>query len=317
MAALSRPARRRLLWMEFYEAHGRNARLTCRHFAISPATFYRWWRRYNPRRVSSLEDDLRTRRPHRVRQPQTPQELVGRLRALREGYPRWGKTKLAVLLRREGWTASASTVGRTLTRLRALGQLREPPVVAAQKRRRRPRPRPYAQRLRWGYPIRQPGDLVQLDTMLIRVDPKTYRVHFTARDVVSRKDVVAAYDRSSSRSAERFVREALPRLGFPVRALQIDGGSEFKASFEATCQTLGILLFVLPPRSPKLNGHVERAHRTHQEEFYDLTEIPESLVDHNALLRAHEDIYNTIRPHQALGYLTPNEYLAQCQVAHP
>jgi hypothetical protein len=28
----------------------------------------------------------------------------------------------------------------------------------------------------------------------------------------------------------------------------------------------GSHLFVLPPRSPKLNGHVERAHRTHTEE---------------------------------------------------
>jgi len=27
-------------------------------------------------------------------------------------------------------------------------------------------------------------------------------------------------------------------------------------------------LFVLPPRSPRLNGHVERTGRTHKEEFY-------------------------------------------------
>jgi transposase-like protein len=45
-ASLSPEARRRLRWMEFYEAHGRNARLTCRHFDISSATFYSWWRRY-------------------------------------------------------------------------------------------------------------------------------------------------------------------------------------------------------------------------------------------------------------------------------
>jgi putative transposase len=30
-------------------------------------------------------------------------------------------------------------------------------------------------------------------------------------------------------------------------------------------------LFVLPPRSPKLNGAVERANRTHTEEFYQIT----------------------------------------------
>ena len=47
--------------------------------------------------------------------------------------------------------------------------------------------------------------------------------------VISRMGVLAAQDRGSSR-AERVLREAFPRLGFPVRAIQIDGGSEFQAS---------------------------------------------------------------------------------------
>jgi len=71
-------------------------------------------------------------------------------------------------------------------------------------------------------------------------------------------------------------REDFDRFGYPVRAIQIAGGSEFKAVFERAGQALGLQLFVLPPRSPKLNGHVERAHRTHQEELYDLVEVPES-----------------------------------------
>jgi len=138
----------------------------------------------------------------------------------------------------------------------------------------------------------------------------------TARDVVSRTEVVAAYKRGNSAAAEHFLRHELPRMGFPIRALQIDGGSEFKANFERACQALGIQLFVLPPRSPRLNGHVERAHRTHQEEFYALVEVPDDLVLHNTLLREHEAVYNGLRPHQALGYLTPNEFLARCQVDH-
>jgi hypothetical protein len=32
----------------------------------------------------------------------------------------------------------------------------------------------------------------------------------------------------------------------------------------------GLRLFVLPPRSPKHNGAVERAQRTHTEEFYEI-----------------------------------------------
>ncbi len=47
-------------------------------------------------------------------------------------------------------------------------------------------------------------------------------------------------------------------LPFPLRAIQIDGGSEFKAEFEAACEQKGIALWVLPPRSPELDGRVER-----------------------------------------------------------
>ncbi len=198
-----------------------------------------------------------------------------------------------------------------MTRLRAIGQLHEPAIVRATLVRRTRRLRPHAQRKPWGYRPQAPGDLVEIDTMVVEVLPGQRRIHFTARDVVSRKDVLVATRELTSRAAERMLREDLGRLGFPVRAIQIDGGSEFKATFERACQDLGIHLFVLPPRSPKLNGHVERAHRTHQEEFYDLTEVPESVIEHNALLRQWEAIYNEVRPHQALGYLTPNEYLAQ------
>jgi hypothetical protein len=42
------------------------------------------------------------------------------------------------------------------------------------------------------------------------------------------------------------------------------------AEFEAACQERAIALFVLPPRSPKLNGHVERTNGTARREFGEL-----------------------------------------------
>jgi transposase InsO family protein len=98
-------------------------------------------------------------------------------------------------------------------------------------------------------------------------------------------------------------------MPLPLRAIQVDGGSEFEAVFEEECQRRGIRLFVLPPRSPKLNGAVERAHRTHTEEFYEVTESTFELSDLKNELLKWEMVYNTIRPHQALGYLTPLQFL--------
>jgi transposase InsO family protein len=44
---LSREARVRLVWIDFYRCN-RNAARTCSHFGISRQTFYRWQRRYDP-----------------------------------------------------------------------------------------------------------------------------------------------------------------------------------------------------------------------------------------------------------------------------
>ena len=100
-------------------------------------------------------------------------------------------------------------------------------------------------------------------------------------------------------------------MPFPIRALQVDGGSEFAAEFELACQQRGLHLFVLAPRSPKLNGSVERANRAHAEEFYPVTPCSLEMKTPNRELRQWEKIYNTVRPHQSLGYLTPQQFLRQ------
>ena len=46
------------------------------------------------------------------------------------------------------------------------------------------------------------------------------------------------------------------------------------AAFEDACQSRRRHLFVLPPRSPMLNGAVERAQRTHTEKFYEICRLP-------------------------------------------
>jgi transposase InsO family protein len=84
------------------------------------------------------------------------------------------------------------------------------------------------------------------------------------------------------------------------------------AEFEKTCQGLGIALFVLPPRSPKLNGHVERLQRTFRDEFYTRP-LPTRLSELQAKLDAYLDYYNRRRPHMALGGLAPLEFLAKIQ----
>ena len=135
--------------------------------------------------------------------------------------------------------------------------------------------------------------------------------HFTGRDVVSRWDVLQAHTRATAATATQFLDSLQQRMPFPIRAVQVDGGSEFAAEFEQACQQRGLRLFVLPPRSPKLNGAVERAQRTHTEEFYQVNDCSLEMAALNRELRAWEKTYNTVRPHQSLGYLTPLQFLQQ------
>lgn len=307
IADISHEAEKRLKWFDYYEGSGgRNARKTCRHFGISPDTFYRWKRRYRPDDLRTLED--RPRRPKHVRQPTWTPEIAQAVLELREQYPVWGKEKLARLLLERGIKVSVSMVGRILKSLKARGILREPVrhYISARKKLQK---RPYAVRKPKEYAARMPGDIVEVDTMDVRPLPGVIIKHFSARDVVSRWDVVEVSSRATASAAARFITSIQARMPFPVKAIQVDGGSEFQSVFEETCQRLGIRLFVLPPRSPKLNGHVERANRTHAEEFYEVTDSDFDIQSLNPALQHWEKTYNTIRPHQALHYLTPHQYL--------
>jgi transposase InsO family protein len=294
--------------LEWHAAHGHNVSRTARHFGWSRPTVYRWLRRHDGRALS-LED--RSSRPRRCRRPTWSRQELGAVRQVREAYPRWGKAKLAVVLRREGIELSVSMTGRILGRLRHTGELQEPQPSRARTRTRRGA-RPHAIRKPKDYAVERPGDLVEVDTLDVRMPGWSRPLkQFTARDIISRWDTLELARSASARSASTILDALATRLPFELRAVQVDGGSEFMAEFETACAERGIRLFVLPPRSPKLNGHVERANGTHTTEFWEITDAEPELEPLQAALLEWETCYNTVRPHQALDYLTPAEWLAK------
>jgi putative transposase len=303
---ISPAAVKRLQWMDYYARKG-NARLTCRHFDISAQTFYRWKNRYDPYDLTTLEEA--SRRPHRGRRPETATAVVEKILEKRQQYPRWGKAKLAVLLSREGIKVSASTVGRVMDRLKARGVLVEPENVRQAKlaRRRRRKPR-YAIRMPKGYRVEAPGDVVQVDTLQVRILPDQVRFQFSAWDRVSKRGGFRAYRRQTSTAAANFLHHLRTKFPFKIRAIQIDGGSEFMDQFEEACQAQDILLFVNRPNQPKQNGGVERTNRTSREEFYEVEDLSPVTAELNQQLEGWEHTYNYIRPHHSLDLMTPDEY---------
>src|SRR4030042_820931 len=213
---ISRGASKRLQWFDFYE-RGDNARRPCRYFGISAQTFYRWKARFDPFDLTTLEEE--SRRPHAVRQPQTPLRVIERILALREEHPRWSRDKLAVLLQKEGIQVSGSTVGRVMARLRARGVLVEPENVRqaklARKTRRKP---PSAGRRPKGYKVEGPGDLVQVDTLQVRLLPDERRFQFRAHDVISKRAGLRVFKRQTSGGAAEFLTHFKMKVPFRTQA---------------------------------------------------------------------------------------------------
>src|ERR1019366_6627776 len=164
---LSRKGRARLQMIAWHDAHRGNKSLPARHFGVTRATLYKWLSRYDKRHLKSLES--RSNRPQRVRQPEWSTEAVVAVLELRKRFPRWGKKKLTVLLKRAGWALSQSTVGRILAHLLHSGQLHFH-CRQVQMRWRKVN-RPWAVRKPKDFGARLPSDILQIDTVDLRPVP--------------------------------------------------------------------------------------------------------------------------------------------------
>ena len=175
------------------------------------------------------------------------------------------------------------------------------PYIKSNKRIR------YAERIRNQKP-NNPGELVQIDHMVLNQCNGLKIKEFRIVDPTTRISISRIYNSANAINAREFLKEARNELEFEIKSIQVDGGSEFMKEFEDYCKYEGIKLYVLPPRSPKMNGYVERANETYRYEFWNVYEIPDTIEEARKLLRKFEYKYNFLRPHQSLNYLTPMEY---------
>jgi transposase InsO family protein len=173
-----------------------------------------------------------------------------------------------------------------------------------------PKRRPYAVRKPKHVAFENPGDVVQIDTLSISILPGQTIQQFTAYDPFAKWTVAKPYARATAKNAAEFLKSVRAQMPDPVGAVQIDGGSEFMAEFEQACADAKIPLYVLPPRSPKLNGAVERCNGVWRYEFYACSDLPLDINKITDRVDAFQHLYNNHSPHGALAGLTPAKYLS-------
>jgi transposase InsO family protein len=279
-------------------AEPRNVAQTCRHFGLSRKTFYKW----KARHVTSGDAGLCDRPRVPERSPRaTPREVVAKILYLRQRY-HFGAGRIADYLKRfHQLKVARSSVHRILLR-HGLNLL-----PANHKRRA-------AGRAWKRYEKPQPGHRLQLDVKFLeRIAGMRKRLYqFTAIDDCTRIRVLKVYDACNQTSAIRFVDEVIRRLPFRVLVIQTDNGAEFQSRFHWHLESRDIRHVYIRPRTPHLNGKVERSHRVDEQEFYQLLDkdgIADDIHLFNDKLREWGDYYNYHRPHGALDGQTPYERL--------
>lgn len=249
-----------------------------------------------------------SKKPKSLRKPQWGESEMQWVLRLRRENPTYGKAKITVILKRDHDTQfSESTVGRILKHLMNKGLIQRSLSAPGQRKKRHFKG--HAQRWKYGMKILNPGHMVQIDHMSVSKNNICGK-HFQAWDPKSKFIHAGIYSNAKSQSAKKFLENFIEKAPFPIRSIQVDGGSEFMKDFEQACADRNIKLYVLPPKRPQYNGGVERGNRIFREEFYGRKDIFAESLDElrNALNKALEK-YNTFRPHFNLKGLTPMQYI--------
>lgn len=234
----------------------------------------------------------------------TKQEIVDQILYLRKSYY-FGPFKMQMYLKRyHGVEISKTTIYRILKKhgLNRLPQ-RQKGVKLSKRFKRYEKPIP-------GYYLQI--DVKFLGKFKLKNEPKEKKYYqYTAIDDCSRIRVLKIYDTINQKTSIQFTDYALSQMPFKINCVQTDNGVEFASQYHWHLQDLGIRHVYIKPRTPRLNGKVERSHRIDEEEFYQLLKgkVINSLDDFNFKIKQWQDYYNFHRPHGSLGGKTPFEKL--------
>lgn len=235
-------------------------------------------------------------RPGQSRYAEANERLRVRLRQLAEERRRWGYRRLHILLEREGWLVNSKRVYRIY--------VEEKLIIRKRKRRRRICTQA---RVLLAAPAKRNEtwtmDFLQ-DALATGRKVRTLAVE----DAFTREMLAIEVD--TSLPALRVVR-VLDKLrlqrGLPLRIV-IDHGTEFTSkALDQWAYDNKVTLHFITPGRPMENGYIESFHGRFREvclnEHWFLT-----LDDARETIENWRIDYNQVRPHSALGYLTPQEF---------
>ena len=285
---------KRKLRVLHHAAESGNVSKTCRYFGISRETFYQWKRAYEKTGEKALVNSKPCPANPKLR---TPPEIEEKILHLRRNY-HLGQLRISWYLERyHGIKISPGGVYGVLKRngLNRLPKNAKKRTVTTKR-----------------YEKQMPGHHIQMDVKFLKFKDKAGKIvkryQYTAIDDATRIRALKIYKQHTQKNAINFANYVIRKFPFRIHTIRTDNGHEFQSQFHWHVEDLGIRHVYIKPGTPRLNGKVERSHRTDDIEFYQLLSYTRD-VDLNKKLSRWEKFYNFTRPHAAINGKTPYEIL--------
>lgn len=299
---LSDPAKFRLHVLTHYYKYGYKSAVDA--FGVARSTLYDWKGLFESSGKRPVSLVPRSTRPHKTRVMTTDYRLVEFIKQMRKEYGNVGsgiiKPFLDVYAGELGINCvSRSTIEKVIKRRR----------FTFEKRVKYRRKNKYSKlRARKSPKVTNPG-YIQMDSIVIYVN-KQRHLFMSVIDIYTKYALVVKVSTLSSIKAGEVFTRFEKENPTTIHTVQTDNGSEFLAHFHKHLEGQNIKHLFIYPRLVKVNAVVERFNRTIQEEcikrsdelYYDVNEFEKKLTKYLYW-------YNHKRPHYALGYMSPMQFI--------
>ncbi len=211
---------------------------------------------------------------------------------------RFGYLRLTVMLRREGWAVGKKLVYRLY---------REMELSMRCKHRRR-----MASRSRVVWPVAEgPNERWSMDFVTARMENGRYFRVLTLVDQYTRECLALEPALSMTGVKVATCLDQIVKDRGKSKSIRVDNGTEFQSrAMDGWAYRQGVQLDFIRPGKPVENGLIESFNGRLRDECLNV-HLFWTIDDARQILGMWRDDYNRLRPHGALGQLTPMEYAAK------
>ena len=230
MGDISEKAKLRLAFIEFYKIV-KDVSLVCRTFKISRPCFYKWYHRYDPNNLKSLEDQSRAPKNKRTTTLSFAKER--RIKKLREKHLRTGKDKLKRMYeRRYGEFVSFHHIQYVIQKYKLYYDKKKAERIRTKRLKNKGAKKIHIHEV-------NPKDFITqdkpfffcVDTIVLYLPWGIKRYIFTAVEWFHKFSYAQVYKTKAAKNAFDFLLRLLVLTEGKIAAILIDNGSEFKKEF--------------------------------------------------------------------------------------